>query len=169
MFDVDCFGCLFWLWIIVLVFVFDQVSKVFFQVELSMYQQIVVIFDLFSWILVYNIGVVFSFLVDSLGWQCWLFVLIVIVVSVILVVWLKCLKKGEIWLVIVLVLVFGGVLGNFYDCMVFGYVVDFILVYWQNCWYFLVFNLVDSVIIVGVVMLVFDMFRLKKFGEVVYG
>lgn len=49
--DVDRFGRLPWLWITVLVFVLDQVSKAFFQAELSMYQQIVVIPDLFSWTL----------------------------------------------------------------------------------------------------------------------
>lgn len=60
-----------------------------------MYQQIVVIPDLFSWTLAYNTGAAFSFLADSSGWQRWLFALIAIVVSAILVVWLKRLKKGE--------------------------------------------------------------------------
>ncbi len=110
--DVDRFGRLPWLWITVLVFVLDQVSKAFFQAELSMYQQIVVIPDLFSWTLAYNTGAAFSFLADSSGWQRWLFALIAIVVSAILVVWLKRLKKGETWLAIALALVLGGALGN---------------------------------------------------------
>lgn len=106
--DVDRFGRLPWLWITVLVFVLDQVSKAFFQAELSMYQQIVVIPDLFSWTLAYNTGAAFSFLADSSGWQRWLFALIAIVVSAILVVRLKRLKKGETWLAIALALVLGG-------------------------------------------------------------
>ena len=110
--DVDRFGRLPWLWITVLVFVLDQLSKAFFQAELSMYQQIVVIPDLFSWTLAYNTGAAFSFLADSSGWQRWLFALIAIVVSAILVVWLKRLKKGETWLAIALALVLGGALGN---------------------------------------------------------
>lgn len=130
--DVDRFGRLPWLWITVLVFVLDQLSKAFFQAELSMYQQIVVIPDLFSWTLAYNTGAAFSFLADSSGWQRWLFALIAIVVSAILVVWLKRLKKGETWLAIALALVLGGALGNLYDRMVLGHVVDFILVHWQN-------------------------------------
>lgn len=151
--DVDRFGRLPWLWITVLVFVLDQVSKAFFQAELSMYQQIVVIPDLFSWTLAYNTGAAFSFLADSSGWQRWLFALIAIVVSAILVVWLKRLKKGETWLAIALALVLGGALGNLYDRMVLGHVVDFILVHWQNRWYFPAFNLADSAITVGAVML----------------
>ena len=145
--DVDRFGRLPWLWITVLVFVLDQVSKAFFQAELSMYQQIVVIPDLFSWTLAYNTGAAFSFLADSSGWQRWLFALIAIVVSAILVVWLKRL----------------------YDRMVLGHVVDFILVHWQNRWYFPAFNLADSAITVGAVMLALDMFRSKKSGEAAHG
>lgn len=160
--EVDRFGRLPWLWITVLVFVLDQLSKAFFQAELSMYQQIVVIPDLFSWTLAYNTGAAFSFLADSSGWQRWLFALIAIVVSAILVVWLKRLKKGETWLAIALALVLGGALGNLYDRMVLGHVVDFILVHWQNRWYFPAFNLADSAITVGAVMLALDMFRSKK-------
>lgn len=167
--DVDRFGRLPWLWITVLVFVLDQVSKAFFQAELSMYQQIVVIPDLFSWTLAYNTGAAFSFLADSSGWQRWLFALIAIVVSAILVVWLKRLKKGETWLAIALALVLGGALGNLYDRMVLGHVVDFILVHWQNRWYFPAFNLADSAITVGAVMLALDMFRSKKYGEAAHG
>lgn len=80
--NADRFGRLPWLWITVVVFVLDQVTKAFFQAELTMYQQIVVIPDLFSWTLAYNTGAAFSFLADSSGWQRWLFALIAIVVSV---------------------------------------------------------------------------------------
>lgn len=95
--------------------------------------------------------------------------LIAIVVSAILVVWLKRLKKGETWLAIALALVLGGALGNLYDRMVLGHVVDFILVHWQNRWYFPAFNLADSAITVGAVMLALDMFRSKKSGEAAHG
>ncbi|TIE08441.1 signal peptidase II, partial [Legionella pneumophila] len=94
---------------------------------------------------------------------------IAIVVSASLVVWLKRLKKGETWLAIALALVLGGALGNLYDRMVLGHVVDFILVHWQNRWYFPAFNLADSAITVGAVMLALDMFRSKKSGEAAHG
>jgi signal peptidase II len=97
-----------------------------------MYQQIVVIPDYFSWTLAYNTGAAFSFLADSAGWQRWLFALIAVVVSAVLVVWLKRLGRNETWLAVALALVLGGALGNLYDRIVLGHVVDFILVHWQN-------------------------------------
>lgn len=159
------YGRLGWLWLTALVFVLDQASKWFFESELNLYQQIVVIPDYFSWTLAYNTGAAFSFLADSSGWQRWLFALIALVVSGVLVVWLKRLKPEETWLAIALALVLGGALGNLYDRVLLGHVVDFILVHWQNRWYFPAFNLADSAITVGAVMLALDMFKAKKSGE----
>ncbi|MGF6691058.1 signal peptidase II [Metapseudomonas resinovorans] len=159
------YGRLGWLWLTALVFVLDQASKWFFESELNLYQQIVVIPDYFSWTLAYNTGAAFSFLADSSGWQRWLFAVIALVVSGVLVVWLKRLKPEETWLAVALALVLGGALGNLYDRVVLGHVVDFILVHWQNRWYFPAFNLADSAITVGALMLALDMFKAKKSGE----
>ena len=160
------YGRLGWLWLTVLVFVVDQASKWFFETELSLYQRIVVIPDLFSWTLAYNTGAAFSFLAGASGWQRWLFALIAIVVSAVLVVWLKRLKPGETWLAIALALVLGGALGNLYDRIVLGHVVDFILVHWQHRWYFPAFNVADAAITLGAILLALDMFRNNKSGEV---
>ncbi len=162
------FGKLPWLWISVLVFVLDQASKFYFEGSLRLYQQIVVIPDYFSWTLAYNTGAAFSFLADESGWQRWLFALIAIGVSAVLVVWMKRLKNDETWLAIALALVLGGALGNLLDRMLLGHVVDFILVHWQNRWYFPAFNLADSAITVGAIMLALDMFKTKKSGETVH-
>ena len=159
------FGRLGWLWLTVLVLVIDLTSKVYFDNSLQMYQQIVVIPDLFSWTLAYNTGAAFSFLADSAGWQRWLFALIAVVVSGVLVVWLKRLGRNDTWLAIALALILGGALGNLYDRIAYGHVVDFILVHWQNRWYFPAFNFADSAICVGAVMLALDMFKSKKSGE----
>ena len=159
------FGKLPWLWLTVLVFVLDQASKFYFEGALNLYQQIVVIPDLFSWTLAYNTGAAFSFLAGQSGWQRWLFALIAIAVSVVLVIWLKRLKPNETWLAIALALVLGGALGNLVDRVLFGHVIDFILVHWQNRWYFPAFNLADSAITVGAIMLVIDMFTSKQSGE----
>ncbi|MDF3931089.1 signal peptidase II [Pseudomonas citronellolis] len=165
----DRFGRLGWLWITVLVLVLDQVSKAYFEGALSLYQQVVVIPDLFSWTLAYNTGAAFSFLADSSGWQRWLFALIAVVVSAVLLVWLKRLKPSDTWLAIALALVLGGALGNLYDRIVLGHVIDFIFVHWQNRWYFPAFNLADSAITVGAIMLALDMFKTKKSGETAHG
>ena len=161
------FGRLGWLWLTLLVLVIDLTTKVYFDNSLQMYQQIVVIPDLFSWTLAYNTGAAFSFLADSSGWQRWLFALIAVVVSAVLVVWLKRLGRDDTWLAIALALVLGGALGNLYDRIALGHVIDFILVHWQNRWYFPAFNFADSAITVGAIMLALDMFKSKKTGETV--
>jgi len=63
------FGKLPWLWLTALVFVLDQASKFYFENSLDLYQQIVIIPDLFSWTLAYNTGAAFSFLAGQSGWQ----------------------------------------------------------------------------------------------------
>ncbi|WP_395609215.1 signal peptidase II [Pseudomonas sp. B22129] len=161
------FGRLGWLVLSVLVLIIDQVSKAHFEGSLQMFQQIVVIPDYFSWTLAYNTGAAFSFLADSGGWQRWLFALIAVVVSAVLVVWLKRLGRDDTWLAIALALVLGGALGNLYDRIALGHVIDFILVHWQNRWYFPAFNFADSAITVGAIMLALDMFKSKKTGETV--
>ena len=161
------FGRLGWLVLSLLVLVIDQVSKAHFEGSLEMFQQIVVIPDYFSWTLAYNTGAAFSFLADGGGWQRWLFAVIAVVVSAVLVVWLKRLGRDDTWLAIALALVLGGALGNLYDRIALGHVIDFILVHWQNRYYFPAFNFADSAITVGAIMLALDMFKSKKTGETV--
>lgn len=160
------YGCLPWLWISAVVFILDQLSKWFFQSTMTLYQLSEVIPGYFGWTLAYNTGAAFSFLADGAGWQRWLFALIAIVVSGILVVWLKRLNKNEVWIPIALALVLGGALGNLCDRIVLGHVVDFVLVHWHDRWYFPAFNLADSAITVGAIMLIFDMFLPKRSREV---
>ena len=158
------FGRLGWLWLTLLVLVIDQISKTYFDSSLQMYQRIVVIPDFFSWTLAYNSGAAFSFLADSSGWQRWLFALIAVVVSTVLLVWLKRLGRNDTWLAIALALILGGALGNLYDRIAYGHVIDFILVHWEHR-LFPAFNVADSAICVGAVMLALDMFKSKKSGE----
>ena len=159
------FGRLSWLWLSLLVLVIDQASKFYFAARLEMFQQIVISPDLFSWTRAYTTGAAFSFLADSSGWQRWLFALIAIAVSAVLVVWLKRLGRNDTWLAVALALVLGGALGNLYDRIALGHVIDFILVHWQNRWYFPAFNIADSAITVGAIMLALDMFKSKKTEE----
>ena len=160
-------GKLGWLWLSVVVIVLDQLSKLYFENTLSLYQQIVIIPDLFSWTLAYNTGAAFNFLADAAGWQRWFFAGVALAVSVTLVIWMKGLKPQENWLAVALALVLGGALGNLFDRVVYGHVIDFILVHWQQRWYFPAFNLADSAISVGAVMLALDMFRAKPSEEAV--
>lgn len=155
----DRFGKLAWLWLSLVVIAVDQISKHWFVANFNLYEQMVVIPDMFSWTLAYNRGAAFSFLANETGWQRWFFAVIALAVSVVLVVWLKRLKANEGWLAIALALVLGGAVGNLYDRVVLGYVVDFILVHWKTEWYFPAFNMADSAITLGAMMLIVDMFR----------
>lgn len=159
------FGKLPWLWLSLLVFVLDQASKLYFEGVLRLYQQIEIVPGLFSWTLAYNTGAAFSFLAGESGWQRWLFALIAVAVSAVLVVWLRRLQSAETWLAVALALVLGGAVGNLFDRVAYGHVIDFILVHWQDRWFFPAFNLADSAITVGAIMLALDMFISKKSGE----
>ena len=159
------FGHLPWLLLSVLILVADRVTKDIFEGTLSMYQRIEVIPGYFDWTLAYNTGAAFSFLADAAGWQRWFFAAIAVAVSVVLVVWLKRLNPAESWLALALALVLGGALGNLVDRVVFGHVVDFILLHWQHRWYFPAFNVADMAITGGAILLALDMFKSEKSGE----
>ena len=146
----NTFGKLHWLWLSGFVFVLDQ----------SVYEQMPLL-PFFSLTLAYNPGAAFSFLGDASGWQRWFLSAIAIVVSAMLVGWLKQLRKNETWLACSLALVLGGALGNLYDRLVNGQVTDFLLFYYKN-WYFPAFNLADVGITIGATMLVLDMFLEQK-------
>ena len=161
------FGKLGWLWLTVVVIVLDQISKLYFENSLSLYEQIVIIPDYFSWTLAYNTGAAFSFLADAGGWQRWFFAVVALVVSGVLLVWMKGLKPHETWVAVALALILGGALGNLFDRVAYGHVIDFILIHWQSRWYFPAFNLADSAITLGAIMLVLDMFRSKPSEEAV--
>jgi len=156
------FGHLPWLLLSLLILVADRVTKDIFEGTLSMYQRIEVIPGYFDWTLAYNTGAAFSFLADAAGWQRWFFAAIAIVVSVVLVIWLKRLKRHETLLAVALAMVLGGALGNLYDRVVLGHVVDFILVHWQSRWFFPAFNLADTFITIGAILLALDMFKSDK-------
>ena len=155
-------GSLIWLWLSVVVIALDQVTKWIAVDTLQMYQQVPIIDGLFSFTLAYNTGAAFSFLADASGWQRWLFAGIAVVVSVVLCVWLARLDRARRMEAIALALILGGALGNLYDRVVHGKVTDFILVHWQQSWFFPAFNIADSAITVGAALLLLDMFFGRK-------
>lgn len=103
-----------------------------------------------------NPGAAFSFLADAAGWQRWFFTVLAIAVSVVIVVWLWRLRhSGQRVLTVGLALVLGGALGNVIDRVRLGHVIDFIQVLIAG-WPFPSFNVADSAISVGAVLLVID-------------
>ncbi|MES2207410.1 MAG: signal peptidase II [Pseudomonadota bacterium] len=140
-----------WVWIAtVLVVVFDQFTK-WVVLKTIPFGEVKPVLPFLSFTLTFNSGAAFSFLASSGGWQRYLFTVVAIVVSIWLV---QELKKTSIalqqW---GLLLILGGALGNLYDRIAYGHVVDFILVHWQS-WSFSVFNIADSAISIGVALLI---------------
>ncbi|MEZ5524865.1 MAG: signal peptidase II [Pseudomonadales bacterium] len=153
-------GKLVWLWLSLLVIMLDQLTK-HLAVAFLDYARPLELLPVFDLTLLHNTGAAFSFLANAGGWQRWLFALLAAVVSIALVAWIKRLKPHETWLAMALALVLGGALGNLYDRVVLGYVVDFISVHYQRH-YFPAFNLADSAITVGATMLIIDTVWLSR-------
>lgn len=151
---------LFWLLITVVVIAFDLWTKAL-AVNVLSYGQPVPVLPVLDFTLLYNRGAAFSFLNAAGGWQRWLFVAIAVSVSLLLLVWILRLKSSERWLATALSLILGGALGNLYDRLTLGYVVDFIHAHWGDS-YFPAFNLADSAITVGAIMVLVDAFWLEK-------
>ncbi len=145
------------LWVALVVALIDQVSKYWILGHFREYE-VLTVWPVFNLTLVYNQGAAFSFLADAGGWQHYLFVGLALVVSVLLVVWLWRLppeRRLEAW---GLSLVLGGALGNLVDRLVHGRVVDFLQWHWEER-YFPSFNLADSAITLGVILLLIDALR----------
>ena len=144
-----------WLWLglAVVIVIADQITKLLALKHLQLHQPLPV-FPSFDLMLTYNRGAAFSFLSDAGGWQRWLFIALAIGISIFLVKWLFSLRAEERWLAAALALVTGGAVGNLLD-RVFrdGQVVDFVYLHYQN-FHWPAFNLADSSICVGAVILV---------------
>lgn len=146
-----------WLWLAVLVIALDLGTKAMATAMLT-YANPVPVMPMFNLTLLHNTGAAFSFLAGAAGWQRWFFVTLALVVSVVLVFWLNSLRRDETWSAIAIVLILGGALGNVYDRVVHGYVVDFLHFYWNN-YHFPAFNIADTAITIGAGMMILDIFR----------
>ncbi|MCW9088241.1 MAG: signal peptidase II [Gammaproteobacteria bacterium] len=152
-----------WLWVSGVVIVLDQLTKLWAGSALS-YAEPVPVIPFFNLTLLHNTGAAFSFLSTAGGWQRWFFALTAVVVSAILLAWLKRLKPGQMWLALALALVLGGALGNVIDRLYFGYVIDFLDFYYNN-WHWPAFNIADSAIFIGALMLIIDSLRPERKPE----
>lgn len=138
-----------------LVVAFDQLTKWAILAWMPLYDKVAIT----SFINIthqQNRGAAFSFLADASGWQRWFFTSLALAVSAAIVVWLWRIRRdGHIVLSAGLALVLGGALGNVIDRIRFGHVVDFIQVLIAG-WPFPSFNVADSAITVGAVLLIID-------------
>jgi signal peptidase II len=144
------------LMIVIVIVVLDQVTKFLAVNSLELGERITV-FTGFDLLRAHNYGAAFSFLNDAGGWQRWLLTGISLIASVILSSWLWRLPKTQRLLAVALAILLAGAVGNLIDRLLFGYVVDFISVYYAD-WRFATFNIADAAISVGAVLLVLDIF-----------
>ncbi len=142
-----------WLFLSLLVIAFDQLSKYVALTELQTVGSVAVIPGFLNWTLAFNPGAAFSFLAGEGGWQRWLFAALAVGVSAVLVFWLARTARGDWRNAAPLALIIGGALGNLIDRLRLGHVVDFIHVHYQQ-WNYPAFNIADSAICIGAVMLI---------------
>jgi len=139
----------------------DQLTKWLVIDALTLYQRIPIL-PVFDLVRLHNTGAAFSFLSSASGWQNWLFTGVAIAVSAGIVWWLITLPStGRHVLGLGLSLVLGGALGNVIDRILYGYVIDFLLFYYKD-WSYPAFNIADSAITCGVILILYDGFILAR-------
>jgi len=149
-----------WLWISAVTLVLDQASKLAVDGNMQLFESIPLL-PYFNLTYVHNTGAAFSFLAQAGGWQRWLFAGLAVVMSGIIAVWLHRLQKHETLMAVALSLVLGGAIGNLIDRVAYGYVIDFLDVYYQN-WHWPAFNIADSAICVGVGLMLLESFGVGR-------
>jgi signal peptidase II len=145
-----------WLWLSLAVILFDQAAKQLAEALLPAHQAVEVL-PFFDWYLTYNSGAAFSFLASAGGWQRWFFALIAIVISGVILQWLRRLPGDETLTAASLSLILGGAVGNLIDRLVLGHVIDYIQV-WLGSFPWPAFNVADAAISIGAVMLILSSF-----------
>jgi signal peptidase II (EC:3.4.23.36). Aspartic peptidase. MEROPS family A08 len=146
-----------WLWLSFLVVIVDQATKalVVSTIKLRDPIELLPILDL---VYLENTGAAFSILAQAGGWQRWFFIGLALVISVVLMLWLRRIRSEQTLLALGLSLILGGALGNVIDRVMHGYVVDFIYFHWGPH-YFPAFNIADTAISIGAGCLLLDAFR----------
>ena len=144
-----------WLWlgIALAVILLDQLTKTLISrsFELNDSRTITSFFNI---VRAHNTGAAFSFLAGADGWQRWFFIGLGAVAAV-FIVWLLARHGGQRLFGWALALILGGALGNVIDRVLHGHVVDFLQFHWGSA-YFPSFNVADSAITIGAVLLILD-------------
>jgi len=153
-------GNLRWLWFSLVIVILDQWTKMLSIRHLSLNVPHPLM-PFINFTLTFNAGTAFSFLSSASGWQIWLLIVFAVIICLLILIWLGRISRRAHWLAASLVLIFGGALGNLIDRFHYGYVVDFIDVYVKN-WHYPTFNLADSAICIGVVILITHLFFNKS-------
>ncbi|BDX04239.1 lipoprotein signal peptidase [Marinomonas pontica] len=150
-----------WWALALILFVLDWLTKQAIESNLF-YGQEIAVFPFFDLTLRYNTGAAFSFLAQAGGWQRWFFSFIAFAVVVGISWRLVKIADSNRLESFALTFILGGAVGNLYDRLVYGHVVDFLQFHWQQSWYFPAFNLADSAITLGVILMLLESVVTKK-------
>lgn len=142
-----------WLLLAALLLIADQLTKLWFDSALR-YGDRLNVLPFFDFTLLYNRGAAFSFLADQAGWQRWFFTVLGLSASA-FILWMMHKNRSQTRLLLALALILSGALGNVIDRVAYGHVIDFLLFYWQN-WYYPAFNVADSCITLGAILMILD-------------
>ena len=145
-----------WLAVTIIIVFADQLTKQLIVHNMALYERIEIL-PFFNLFYIHNLGAAFGFLSDQPGWQRWFFSIVTTAVSLGILVWLTNVKASQKMLIIALVFVLGGAIGNLIDRVMFGYVIDFID--WHAYGYhWPSFNIADMAISFGAFLLILDSF-----------
>lgn len=150
-------SALHWLPFAVLFLALDLFTK-YLAVKCLSFGVSIPVFPMFNLTLVYNYGAAFGFLNNGEGWHQFFFSGIAIVAGILFFLWLARLPRKLCLEGIGLILLISGALGNFIDRLVYGYVIDFLDFYWGTA-HWPAFNLADSFICIGAVLVLLQSFR----------
>ncbi len=142
-----------WLVLAGCMLIVDQLTKLWFDSSLR-YGERLKVLPFFDFTLLYNPGAAFSFLADQAGWQRWFFTVLGLGAAG-FILWMMHKNRTQTRLLLALSLILSGALGNVIDRVAYGHVIDFLLFYWQN-WYYPAFNIADSCITLGAILLILD-------------
>ena len=149
-----------WLWLSVVVIIFDQAVKFVIKHHFD-FNTIHRVTSFFNIVYVRNYGAAFGFLDEPGGKQDLIFSFISIGVSILLTIWLLTLEVHHRWRAAALGLVIGGALSNFWGRFTLGYVVDFLDFHLAN-YHWPAFNIADAAICIGAIMLLISFVKKKK-------
>ncbi|MDP5254609.1 MULTISPECIES: signal peptidase II [unclassified Vibrio] len=154
-----------WLWLAILVFVADIAIKFLVLHTIPMgWQHRIEVLPFFNLLYVQNHGAAFSFLSDEGGWQRWLFTAIAIGVSAFLLFSMRRQPAKPALNNVSYALIVGGAIGNVFDRIVHGFVIDYLDFFWGNS-HWPAFNLADSAICIGAALIILDGFRSQPEGK----
>ena len=145
------------LWLSAVAFILDLLTKYIVTQNFELYESVNIL-PIFNLTYARNTGAAFSFLANHDGWQKYFFIVLAMVISAVLVYFLKKNSTSQKLQNSAYALIIGGALANMVDRAYNGFVVDFLDFYWQN-WHYPTFNVADIAICIGAGLLALDAFK----------